>query len=455
MQATGSKSSTELQKLPEGNFSKVFLMKMDEKDVIAKLPNPNAGRPHFTTASEVATMEYLREILNVPSPKVHAWSSSSNTPVGAECIIMYGSLYYAKDLPQVQPEQFVDIRAAGNTIDSVFAVVPTTNRTFFDHGRDFVDVDRGPSNFFHLEASAEDYFLARVYRELTCMESSTSFPRPQGFFYGSGQYRPSIESKLKALRDYIHVAPLLLPKDQTLSQPTLWHPDLHGDSIFVNPDRPTEILSTIDWQAVNLAPLFLQVHHLVLVEFEGPVPDGLGSIKLPDNFDDLSPEKQLEAKKLRAAQSLYKLYDIQLLQQCPEIAQAMHLKSSFLGQVVGLAGSVFTDGEPILQGMLIRLKEGWSKIIGESIPCPLSFSVEEKERQREDEAKWASGVELMEGVLDQIGAYQGWDGWVNYNGYEPLKKKAKECQKEFLDRYAQSDQERCEWMAVWPFADES
>ena len=32
----------------------------DGKEVIAKLPNPNAGRAHFTTASEVATMDYVR-----------------------------------------------------------------------------------------------------------------------------------------------------------------------------------------------------------------------------------------------------------------------------------------------------------------------------------------------------------------------------------------------------------
>jgi hypothetical protein len=52
-----------VQKLPEGNFSKVFLITMDDgKEVIAKLPNPNAGRAHFTTASEVATMDYVRTI---------------------------------------------------------------------------------------------------------------------------------------------------------------------------------------------------------------------------------------------------------------------------------------------------------------------------------------------------------------------------------------------------------
>ena len=60
-QVTGSKSYSQIQKLPEGNFSKVFLITMDDgKEVIAKLPNPNAGRAHFTTASEVATMNYVR-----------------------------------------------------------------------------------------------------------------------------------------------------------------------------------------------------------------------------------------------------------------------------------------------------------------------------------------------------------------------------------------------------------
>lgn len=60
-QATGSKSCVQLQKLPEGNFNKVFLITMDDgKQVIAKLPNPNAGRAHLTTASEVATMNYVR-----------------------------------------------------------------------------------------------------------------------------------------------------------------------------------------------------------------------------------------------------------------------------------------------------------------------------------------------------------------------------------------------------------
>jgi hypothetical protein len=58
--AVGARRCVQIEKLPEGNFNKVFLLTMDNgKYLIAKIPNPNAGRPHYTTASEVATMDYV------------------------------------------------------------------------------------------------------------------------------------------------------------------------------------------------------------------------------------------------------------------------------------------------------------------------------------------------------------------------------------------------------------
>ncbi|OQE42945.1 hypothetical protein PENCOP_c003G07985 [Penicillium coprophilum] len=105
---------------------------------------------------------------------------------------------------------------------------------------------------------------------------------------------------------------------------------------FVNSDQPTEILPIIDWQAVKLSPLFLQVPHLALIEFDGPVPKGLQSIGRPENFDELSAEEQLEVKKLRAAQSLYKLYDITTIKHCPGVAAALQFKYSLTDQITGL-----------------------------------------------------------------------------------------------------------------------
>ena len=271
---------------------------------------------------------------------------------------------------------------------------------------------------FSNRASIEDYVLSRAHHELACLQTFTHFPRQQGLFYGPGQYQPTAQRKRETLWNYLKVAQYLSPKDKEISEPALWHPDLHGDNIFVNPDRPTEILSIVDWQAVNLSPLFLQARHPAMIEFEGPIPEGLQSISLPENFDELSAEEQLEAKKLRAAQSLYKLYTIQMMQDYPEIAAALRFRDSLPGQITGLSGSLFSGGEPIVQGMLIRLQEKWAIYIGSSVPCPLSFIEEDKQKQKEDEKKWASGVVLMEEFLDQVGAYRGWDGCVNHSSYE-------------------------------------
>jgi hypothetical protein len=58
--AVGSKECVSIEKYPDGMFSKAFLMTMDDGvQVVGKVPNPNVGLPHYTTASEVATMEFV------------------------------------------------------------------------------------------------------------------------------------------------------------------------------------------------------------------------------------------------------------------------------------------------------------------------------------------------------------------------------------------------------------
>lgn len=61
--SVGSGSCRDITKLTEGNFNKVLLLTMDDgKEVIAKIPNPNAGRARFVTSSEVATMDFVSSL---------------------------------------------------------------------------------------------------------------------------------------------------------------------------------------------------------------------------------------------------------------------------------------------------------------------------------------------------------------------------------------------------------
>ena len=60
-ESVGAQSCESIVKLAEGGYNKVFRLVMNNGSVvIARLPNPNAGPAHKTTASEVATMDFVR-----------------------------------------------------------------------------------------------------------------------------------------------------------------------------------------------------------------------------------------------------------------------------------------------------------------------------------------------------------------------------------------------------------
>jgi len=61
-QAIGSQTCVSITKLAEGGFNKGFRLGMsDDRSILACIPNPNAGPAFYTTASEVATMEFVSQ----------------------------------------------------------------------------------------------------------------------------------------------------------------------------------------------------------------------------------------------------------------------------------------------------------------------------------------------------------------------------------------------------------
>ena len=73
---------------------------------------------------------------------------------------MHGSLYYAKDLTSPSPSQFLD---PVNSVDKgeAFVIGPTTNRAFFDQGRDSVEVNKGPCKLPYLRGHARTKLIRR------------------------------------------------------------------------------------------------------------------------------------------------------------------------------------------------------------------------------------------------------------------------------------------------------
>lgn len=59
-EAVDIKSCVDTSKYPDGMYSNALLLSVENgARVVAKVPHPNAGRPHFTTANEVMTMEFV------------------------------------------------------------------------------------------------------------------------------------------------------------------------------------------------------------------------------------------------------------------------------------------------------------------------------------------------------------------------------------------------------------
>lgn len=83
----GQSSGVELEKVAEGASNKVITATVSGQRFIVKVPDPLVPR-RLVTASEVATLEFLRAELELPVPKVLAWSDSNDNTVGCEYVIM-------------------------------------------------------------------------------------------------------------------------------------------------------------------------------------------------------------------------------------------------------------------------------------------------------------------------------------------------------------------------------
>lgn len=80
-----------IAKLDEGYSNKAFLLTMDDGyEVIARIPMLKAGVPKLTTASDVATVDFLRNHMGIPVPQVFAWNCwrDGGNVAGAEYMVM-------------------------------------------------------------------------------------------------------------------------------------------------------------------------------------------------------------------------------------------------------------------------------------------------------------------------------------------------------------------------------
>lgn len=181
-----------------------------------------------------------------------------------------------------------------------FSIGPVVDMAFWEKERLQMDIDRGPCEFsisglYHLLIdmtgdSPLQYMTAVAKREIAWI-SQYAVPRsPDDPFYESkSQNTPA--DHISLLEYFLKLIPYLLPKEEDILNPYLWHRDLHNGNIFV--DESGHITSIIDWQSAWAGPLFTEARRPQVLKLNGEM-----MLRLPDEYEeaDASSKTEMESK---------------------------------------------------------------------------------------------------------------------------------------------------------------
>ncbi|KDQ08120.1 hypothetical protein BOTBODRAFT_139303 [Botryobasidium botryosum FD-172 SS1] len=386
----------------------------DSRQVIAKIPFPNAGPARLLTCSEVATMDFLCTRLGAPVP-----SASKDNPIGCEYIIMelcegtafaeqeyisttvlkeiaisqmhlsdipfsqYGSIFYTQDVsPELQSRPLY----SGDFAEEEFRIGPSVERRFYRSERAHVELDRGPWKDIY------SYIRAIAACEIDWIRAHSGSPAAQEQL--GAHHTP--EEHTSMLEQWLSLAPAVLPQDPQLLSPTLMHPDLHGINIMVKPaisPADSDTISIIDWQGTtSVRPLFESVLPTCLTVD----PADLRFVKLSKNLDpptapdvsglDTDQQAVVECELGRITMMKHHLRKIAEIR--PALYLAMQSEHAlWLRHALYFSSHTWSDGLPNLTQTLVKMcaEYGGTIPVHEDYPhCPISFSPEDDEARERD-----------------------------------------------------------------------
>ncbi|KAI4700758.1 hypothetical protein J4E81_003722 [Alternaria sp. BMP 2799] len=194
--------------------------------------------------------------------------------------------------------------------------------------------------------------------------------------------------------------------DRTLigkvSEPVLWHTDLHMGNIYVSGRMPPQISSIIDWQSIVVSPLFLQARFPKFLTVDEDYE--LGALKLPDpppNLDEMdAKDRELAEYKFEQAKEA-KVYEDEI---------------SFEGE------------------------------------CPLNFSDEDVQRLEQQFEKYSNYHKVHEFARGILNA--DFEGWINpMLDFAAKQQQNKELLEEFVRRSSEFGMTPEEMRRIWPYSE--
>lgn len=299
---------------------------------------------------------------------------------------------------------------------------------------------------------------AGARKELTCLteygQPLQPFQRIRREYVEYQTQHPA--NHMKNLEKYLQVIQYLLPhEDNSLLRPTLRHPDLQPNNVFVS--DTLEITGVIDWQHCAILPLFLQAGIPgSLQNYGDSVSETLEPPMLPDDFDDQSENEQMNHVLQLRKRQLHYHYAMETRKLNAPHARALEDDTSVLRRkLFRRSGEPWEGCNTIFKRDLIELTQWWRRLHAQSkestVPeCPISFSKEEAA----DTVRLADQMEAADTqyqtCLDLVGC--GPEGWVPNEQYDDVRQREQQLKTDTLE-VAESEEERKEIIDNWIFDD--
>lgn len=315
VQSLRPSSTVEVGFLAQGGFNKVYNVTVDGKAFIMRVSLP--VDPHFKVLSEVATMDWVREVTQLPIPTVMNFQSSRENCIGFEWIFMTkmpgrpfndvwlslsfdAKSFLVRQLASSSAALFQrQFRGIGNIYGGPSSTLDSASSSKLPHIRNPIKAtaiarmdDLGldgsydlPSNdefqdswltldrivsmqfFWHLRLrqrvsrgpfhSSKDWIAARLAIIGNEYQSILDRLQSENLTEDEEDVKDDAEQTLRIVELLIDLLPRFFPPDHDHEEPepsVVFHDDINNHNLLVNDDG--ELTGVLDWEFVSAVPLW-------------------------------------------------------------------------------------------------------------------------------------------------------------------------------------------------------
>ncbi|KAJ5518114.1 Aminoglycoside phosphotransferase [Penicillium expansum] len=291
IQSLRPSNTTQVRFLAEGAFNKIYHVQLDDETLIMRVSLP--VHPVYKTRSEVATVDWIRHVTDIPTPRIIAYNDTRESEIGFEWILMTEvpgkpladlwqclSIAAKSDLvkkfagfsislwrnqlkgigniypPSVTANEKASAGdpAASGSPEHLVNAVPKTGQIvsleflWGSHARR--NVNRGPF------LSSQDWMEARLaFAKNDCQEILAKYPAGDDLDSDAEDELEATTRTLALIEKLEKIFPRVFPLDKYVPEPSVvFHDDLSQHNILVS--EKGELTGVLDWECVSALPLW-------------------------------------------------------------------------------------------------------------------------------------------------------------------------------------------------------